>query len=157
MMNTYENCVREFAYQIWESEGRPVGQEARHWEMACKLAQGLNNDDSAQMGSGQVLSVIAPEEPFNPDSSPTIDPPAEPIAPIEDPSRISPTPPPQPIHPTDPVQPDNPAKPIQPYTSQRTSAATISALDEDGVQPVEKKTKSKSVKTKSRKQGSVIL
>ncbi|MHA6493125.1 DUF2934 domain-containing protein [Pseudomonas borbori] len=38
-MSIDEKRVREFAYQIWESEGRPTGQEAKHWEMAKKLAQ----------------------------------------------------------------------------------------------------------------------
>lgn len=38
-MNPHEQRVREFAYQIWESEGRPAGHEYRHWEMACKLAE----------------------------------------------------------------------------------------------------------------------
>jgi hypothetical protein len=38
-MSDSEQLIREFAYQIWESEGRPQGHEARHWEMACKLAQ----------------------------------------------------------------------------------------------------------------------
>ncbi|WP_347900503.1 DUF2934 domain-containing protein [Pseudomonas purpurea] len=38
-MSTDEKRVREFAYQIWESEGKPEGQEARHWEMAHKLAE----------------------------------------------------------------------------------------------------------------------
>jgi hypothetical protein len=38
-MSTNEKRIREFAYQIWESEGKPEGQEARHWEMACKLAE----------------------------------------------------------------------------------------------------------------------
>ena len=38
-MSTDEKRIREFAYQIWESEGRPEGQEGRHWEMACKLAE----------------------------------------------------------------------------------------------------------------------
>ncbi|UZM15604.1 DUF2934 domain-containing protein [Pseudomonas kielensis] len=38
-MSTDEKRVREFAYQIWESEGQPQGQEARHWEMARKLAE----------------------------------------------------------------------------------------------------------------------
>ena len=38
-MSSDEKCIREFAYQIWESEGKPEGQEARHWEMALKLAQ----------------------------------------------------------------------------------------------------------------------
>lgn len=38
-MSTDEKRIREFAFQIWESEGKPEGQEARHWEMACKLAE----------------------------------------------------------------------------------------------------------------------
>ncbi len=38
-MSTNEKRIREFAYQIWESEGKPEGQETRHWDMAHKLAQ----------------------------------------------------------------------------------------------------------------------
>ncbi|TDF81547.1 DUF2934 domain-containing protein [Pseudomonas sp. H9] len=38
-MSIEEKRVREFAYQIWESEGKPEGQEIRHWEMARKLAE----------------------------------------------------------------------------------------------------------------------
>jgi hypothetical protein len=38
-MNVDEQRIREFAYQIWQSEGCPAGQESRHWEMACKLAE----------------------------------------------------------------------------------------------------------------------
>ncbi|HEF4759998.1 TPA: DUF2934 domain-containing protein [Pseudomonas putida] len=38
-MSTDDKRIREFAYQIWESEGKPHGQEARHWEMARKLAE----------------------------------------------------------------------------------------------------------------------
>ncbi|MFV7435130.1 DUF2934 domain-containing protein [Pseudomonas shirazica] len=39
MMSVDEKRIREFAYQIWESEGKPVGQEDRHWDMARKLAE----------------------------------------------------------------------------------------------------------------------
>ena len=38
-MSADEKRIREFAYQIWESEGEPTGQEERHWEMARKLAE----------------------------------------------------------------------------------------------------------------------
>ncbi|HEX8592903.1 MAG TPA: DUF2934 domain-containing protein [Pseudomonas sp.] len=38
-MSADEKRIREFAYQIWESEGQPAGQEERHWEMARKLAE----------------------------------------------------------------------------------------------------------------------
>lgn len=37
-MSEKEQRIRELAYQIWQSEGCPEGQEARHWEMAAKLA-----------------------------------------------------------------------------------------------------------------------
>lgn len=38
-MNTEDQRIRQFAYEIWEAEGRPEGQDARHWEMARKLAE----------------------------------------------------------------------------------------------------------------------
>ncbi|MGH8381252.1 DUF2934 domain-containing protein [Pseudomonas sp.] len=38
-MSIEEKRIREFAYQIWESEGKPEGQESRHWEMARKLTE----------------------------------------------------------------------------------------------------------------------
>ncbi|HSX51016.1 MAG TPA: DUF2934 domain-containing protein, partial [Cellvibrio sp.] len=38
VMSLPEQQIRELAYQIWESEGKPHGQEARHWDIACKLA-----------------------------------------------------------------------------------------------------------------------
>ncbi|MCY1401224.1 hypothetical protein D3C76_817640 [compost metagenome] len=38
-MNIDETRVRELAHQIWESEGRPDGQEERHWKMARSLAE----------------------------------------------------------------------------------------------------------------------
>jgi hypothetical protein len=38
-MSTDEKRIRQFAYEIWESEGKPEGHEARHWEMARKLAE----------------------------------------------------------------------------------------------------------------------
>jgi hypothetical protein len=38
-MSVDDKRIREFAYQIWESEGQPHGHESRHWEMARKLAE----------------------------------------------------------------------------------------------------------------------
>lgn len=32
-----QSRIREIAHSIWESEGRPAGQEIRHWLMAEKL------------------------------------------------------------------------------------------------------------------------
>ncbi|NKQ12930.1 DUF2934 domain-containing protein [Pseudomonas sp. SST3] len=38
-MNKNEQRIRELAYDIWVSEGRPDGESERHWEMASKLAE----------------------------------------------------------------------------------------------------------------------
>lgn len=38
-MNENEQRIRELAYDIWVSEGRPHGEDERHWEMARKLAE----------------------------------------------------------------------------------------------------------------------
>ncbi|WP_046856286.1 DUF2934 domain-containing protein [Pseudomonas sp. CCOS 191] len=39
MMSVDEKRIREFAYQIWESEGKPEGREEEHWDKARKLAE----------------------------------------------------------------------------------------------------------------------
>jgi len=33
-MNSRDDRIRELAHLLWEEEGRPAGQEARHWQMA---------------------------------------------------------------------------------------------------------------------------
>ncbi|WP_462383483.1 DUF2934 domain-containing protein [Pseudomonas sp. Marseille-QA0892] len=38
-MSVDERRVKELAYQIWESEGRPHGHDSRHWDQARKLAE----------------------------------------------------------------------------------------------------------------------
>lgn len=59
-MNLNENRVREYAYQIWESEGRPHGQHHRHWEMACKLA--ANQSPEASNGTSGIRQTNEPLE-----------------------------------------------------------------------------------------------
>jgi hypothetical protein len=34
-----EQQIREYAYQIWLTEGCPQGQAQRHWEMARQLVE----------------------------------------------------------------------------------------------------------------------
>lgn len=46
-INNDEHRIREFAYQIWESEGKPDGHGERHWDMACKLAAAQGPDENA--------------------------------------------------------------------------------------------------------------
>lgn len=43
-MTADEERIRDFAYQIWESEGRPADMHDRHWEMARKLVEAENQE-----------------------------------------------------------------------------------------------------------------
>ncbi|UQS16517.1 DUF2934 domain-containing protein [Pseudomonas sp. HS6] len=60
-MSTDDKRIREFAYQIWESEGKPEGEEARHWEMARKLAEAeaLAPNKSPKSGAGKAPATKA--------------------------------------------------------------------------------------------------
>lgn len=111
-MNSDEQCIREFAHHIWESEGCPSGNEYRYWEMAYALANVQKSVDREKKITGQIKSAIIPEEPFDPNPRPEIDPtppqpeqptppnvPVDPISPTEPPPHISPTPTAQPIQP----------------------------------------------------------
>lgn len=70
---TNEQRIRELAYQIWESEGRPEGQDARHWQMAIKLL------DSEQKGDLQP----APDK-----KTATRKPRSKPVAPANDETQM---------------------------------------------------------------------
>ncbi|RON42196.1 DUF2934 domain-containing protein [Pseudomonas brassicacearum] len=61
-MSTNDKRIREFAYQIWESEGKPEGQDARHWEMARKLAEAeaLAPSKSAKAAASKTAGAKAP-------------------------------------------------------------------------------------------------
>lgn len=48
MNHTNENLIRTLAYQIWESEGCPHGQDKRHWEMAGTLIQAQAPQEKAK-------------------------------------------------------------------------------------------------------------
>ena len=58
-MSTEDKRIREFAYQIWESEGKPEGHEARHWEMARKLAEAeaLSPNKSSKAAGGKAAAT----------------------------------------------------------------------------------------------------
>ncbi|MFJ7312624.1 DUF2934 domain-containing protein [Pseudomonas sp. NPDC098747] len=61
-MSTDDKRIREFAYQIWESEGKPDGQGERHWEMARKLAEAeaLAPKKSPKAAGGKTAEVKTP-------------------------------------------------------------------------------------------------
>lgn len=58
-MNVDEDAVRQLAQLIWETEGQPQGQEARHWEMATKLAESAAMAP-VRAGKGQRVDTLFP-------------------------------------------------------------------------------------------------
>ena len=61
-MNKDEKRIREFAYDIWVSEGRPHGQEERHWEMACKLVEAENGKPAEKPASRSRKTATKPTD-----------------------------------------------------------------------------------------------
>lgn len=91
-MSTDEKRVREFAYQIWESEGRPIGQEARHWEMARKLVEaealtpGKPSKTSTTKAAPKATPKAAPKAKTKPAAAaPVVAPPGEKKAAVKKP------------------------------------------------------------------------
>lgn len=64
-MKVNERRVRELAYQIWESEGRPQGQHDRHWRMARSLAEAeaANADSTNEPVKPRFEGGSEPEKP----------------------------------------------------------------------------------------------
>ncbi|WP_077966460.1 DUF2934 domain-containing protein [Ensifer adhaerens] len=59
-MDDKEERIRRRAHTIWESEGRPFGEEKRHWEQARRE---LEEDGSSGAGSGEgegTGTIVAP-------------------------------------------------------------------------------------------------
>lgn len=89
-MSAKEDRIREFAYQIWESEGKPHGQAKRHWEMASKLVEAEQTPGKAapkrtskpKAGAGEA----APAAPMKPRANKTA-----PKADAEKPALLKPT------------------------------------------------------------------
>jgi len=65
MMTGREQRVRMLAYRIWESEGRPDDQEARHWEMAERIVEAENarEEEHEWQEASDEPSLYAGEDP----------------------------------------------------------------------------------------------
>jgi len=51
-----ESSIRDIAQQIWESEGKPEGQAARHWAMATELLRSRLAADGSPSGRHNIQS-----------------------------------------------------------------------------------------------------
>lgn len=82
-MNNEEQRTREFAYQIWQSEGCPNGEDARHWEMARKLVEAESGIPTAKPAPRGRKTAVKPTDATPTKLAETLsnDPPAELAAP----------------------------------------------------------------------------
>lgn len=61
-MNDNDELIRRRAYEIWELEGRPEGQERRHWEQASReMAEHERLPSNSQTGDDPGTgTIVAP-------------------------------------------------------------------------------------------------
>jgi len=65
LMEIDKQRISEFAYQIWQSEGEPQGQEERHWEMARKLAEAESSAPPVHVEERMADGSLTAEETSN--------------------------------------------------------------------------------------------
>lgn len=75
-MRNNEEHIRELAYYLWVSEGKPDGQSSRHWEMASQMATENDKKNNAnktgkfkQKRSVDPSEEKGPTEPEQPDQT----------------------------------------------------------------------------------------
>lgn len=56
-----QQLIQELAYQIWESEGRPNGQSAKHWKLASILVE-TDNETESRSTSQETLEDQQPDQ-----------------------------------------------------------------------------------------------
>ena len=68
MANEHE--IRELAYYLWVSEGKPSGQSDKHWQMAIKMAAERDKHGrSAEKRSTDPAEAKGTTEPEQPDQT----------------------------------------------------------------------------------------
>lgn len=128
-MKVDERRVRELAYQIWESEGRPQGQHDRHWRMARSLAETEAADPrhaAQEPVKPRFEGDQEPEKPAILQEPPRRKgrlPKAEPETPdaTEEGETVAPTPPPAARKSPPMAKPTQSAPPVTPTEQQRKS------------------------------------
>jgi hypothetical protein len=134
-MSADEKRIREFAYQIWESEGQPTGQEERHWEMARKLAEAealAPDKSSARKASKPKLPAVDGAKDPKSGSKTTVK--AAPVPKPADPAKAKPA-----TKPADPAKGKSAAKPAAGKPKAAAAPAPAPAQAEQPAKPAAKK------------------
>lgn len=67
MLNHHD--IRELAYYLWVSEGKPNGQSDKHWQIATKMVEEQKNGLPALMISTDPSDAKGATEPAQPDQT----------------------------------------------------------------------------------------
>jgi hypothetical protein len=57
-MNSRDDRIREIAHRLWEEDGRPPGEDARHWQMAESAAE----QEEAEEAERKIVEGVPPGE-----------------------------------------------------------------------------------------------
>ena len=69
-MTIHEQDIRELAYYLWISEGKPDGQSSKYWAMATKMVTEKNkNNNTESKRSTDPSEATGPYEPEQPDQT----------------------------------------------------------------------------------------
>lgn len=70
MRNEHYQEIKEIAYYLWVSEGKPEGQSDRHWEMATKtVEEQYENGEHQPQRSTDPSECKGTTEPAQPDQT----------------------------------------------------------------------------------------
>lgn len=64
-----EHEIRELAYYLWVTEGKPSGQSDRHWQIAAKMAAEQKHGDPGAKTSTDPSKAKGTTEPQQPDQT----------------------------------------------------------------------------------------
>jgi hypothetical protein len=64
-----DNEIRELAYYLWVSEGKPDGQSDKHWKLATKMVAEQNNGARRAKTSTDPSEAKGEREPAQPDQT----------------------------------------------------------------------------------------
>lgn len=66
---SHEHEIRELAYYLWVSEGKPKGQSDKHWQLATKMEAEQKNGHLGSRRSTDPSEAKGTMEPEQPDQT----------------------------------------------------------------------------------------
>ncbi|MEQ7920386.1 DUF2934 domain-containing protein [Xanthomonas sp. WHRI 1810A] len=68
-MSVDQDTIRQLAEAIWETEGKPEGQQDRHWDIATRLAESAAMAPVRNGNKRHRLDALFPEPENDPETN----------------------------------------------------------------------------------------